>query len=158
MKNYLNFAIRVAGLLAAFVLAGCSTTPQVAILAPVGPDSPAPTGSERQGILQVYSARVPANTDVNFETFFANDDFGGNRFPNEPAHTDYTIYTPDGQVFERVRNARNLDDPKPALVTLPEGKYNIVVRAKDANPGTVRVLVPVTIQAGRTTHVDLERD
>lgn len=151
-------AFPLAGALTVFALAGCGTTPQLVVLPPVGPDSPAPVEPGPVGVLQVYSARVPENTDVNFQEFFANDDFGANRFPLEPAHTDYTIYTPAGQVFEHVRNARNLDDAQPALVTLPGGAYNIEAEAKDAGPGTFSVVVPVTIQAGRATHVHLDGD
>jgi len=140
------------------VLTGCGTTPQIAVLAPVGPNSAAPPEPEHMGVLQVYSARPLAVTDVNFEEFFANDDFGGNEFPVEPAHTDYTICKQDGQVLEHVRNARNLDDPQPALVTLPEGEYNIKAQAKDANPGTFAVMVPVIIETGRATQVHLDGD
>jgi len=95
---------------------------------------------------------------VNFEEYFANNDFGGNRFPHEPAHTDYTILTDDGHVFERVQNARNPNDAKPALVTLPAGTYKIEAQGKYTDPGTVVVLVPVTIQAGQLTKVQLDGD
>jgi len=141
------------------MVAGCGTAnPPVAVLPPVGPDSIAPSEPASEGVLQVYSARIPADTDVNFEEFFANDDFGGALFPLEPAHTDYTIYTEAGQVFKHVHNARNLDDAQPALVTLPPGNYKIEAQAKDIDPGTLTVVVPVTIQAGRTTHVHLDGD
>ena len=39
-----------------------------------------------------------------------NNDFGKNEFLSEPAHTDYTIYAQNGEVFKHVRNARNLND------------------------------------------------
>jgi hypothetical protein len=101
---------------------------------------------------------VPADTDINFEEFFADDDFGGNQFPLEPAHTDYSIYTQDGQLVHRVHNAWNLDDGQPARVTLPEGAYEVHALAKDANPGTFRVVVPVLVQAGCTTRVYIDGD
>ncbi len=151
-------AIPLAGALIVFLLAGCGTTPQLVVLPTVGPDTFASPQSQRSGFLQVYSARVTADTDANFDEFFANDDFGGNQFPVEPAHTDYTIYTQAGQVFERVHNARNLDDPQPSLVTLPGGTYKIEAQKKDANPGTVPVVVPVIIEAGRVTQVHLDGD
>jgi hypothetical protein len=149
-------AIPLASALIVFLLAGCGTTPQLVVLPTVGPDTVASPQTQSSGVLQVYSARAPADTDMNFDEFFANDDFGGNSFPVEPAHTDYTIYTQAGQVFQRVHNARNLDDPQPSLVTLPGGTYRIEAQMKDANPGTVPVVVPVIIEAGRVTQVHLD--
>ena len=149
-------AIPLAGVLAMMVLAGCGATSELAVHPPVGPDSTAPLDLEPLGVLQVYSAKLPADTDVNFQEFFANDDFGGNRFPLEPAHSDYTISTRAGQVLARVHNARGLNGAQPTLVTIPAGAYKIEAQAKDTNPGTFPVVVPIIIQAGRTTRVYLD--
>lgn len=162
VRTWSKAAIPLAGALTAFVLAGCGSTSGLVVLPPVGPDAMAhtttPPDPQHLGILRVYSARGPADKDVNFQEFFANDDFGGNRFPREPAHTDYTIFTEDGQVFARVHNARNPSDPQPTAETLPAGTYKIEAQAKDADPGNIAVLVPVTIQAGRVTQVHLDGD
>ena len=54
-----------------------------------------------------------------------NNDFGKNEFLYEPAHTDYTIYAQNGEVFRHVRNARDPNDQAPTLVTLPAGSYKV---------------------------------
>jgi hypothetical protein len=155
VNTWIKRALPLAGALALFAITGCQSASLVAV-PPVGPDSIASNKSDSEGILQVYSARLPAITDVNFEEFFANDDVAGNPFPLAPAHSDYTIYTETGSVFERVHNARNLADAQPALVTLPTGTYKIEAQAKGVDPGTFPAVVPITIQAGRTTHVHLD--
>ncbi len=72
----------------------------------------------------------------------------------DPAHTDYTIYAQGGGLLQRVRNARDPEDPHPALVRLPPGSYEIQARAEDP-AGIVEVRVPVVVQAGRTTTAHL---
>ena len=158
VRTWLRTATPLAGALTVLVLSGCGTTSGLVALPPVGPQTAAVTETHGSGILQVYSARPLAVQDVNFEEFFANNDFGGNRFPHEPAHTDYTILTEEGRVFERVKNARNPDDAQPAAVTLPAGTYKVKAQAKYTDPGTVAVLVPVTIQPGQMTQVHLDGD
>jgi hypothetical protein len=71
----------------------------------------------------IYLARTPANVDVNMAEWRWNNDFGKNAFLYEPAHTDYTIYTQNGEVFKHVRNARDMNDNTPTVVTLPAGSY-----------------------------------
>ena len=72
--------IHLAGVFVLTVLAGCGTTPRVAVLAPVGPDAVAPMETGQMGALQVYTAQAPSDTDVNFEEFFAGDDIAGAPF------------------------------------------------------------------------------
>lgn len=103
--------------------------------------------------------------DVNLGDYFWNIDGGRNDFVKEPrpwpsqrdmyeaAHTDYTIYTQDGKVFEHVKNARNYEDPQPALVSLPAGSYKIEARAHDYG----WVTVPVVIETNKLTVVNLQR-
>jgi hypothetical protein len=117
---------------------------------------PAPTERAKasaSSLLQVYSARVRAPIDVNQEEFLWNNDFGKNDFLYEPAHSDYTICTRNGKVLERVRNARNPNDPELTVVSLPPGDYE--VKAKARNFGLVTI--PVVIEAGKLTTVNLQR-
>jgi hypothetical protein len=153
-----NTLFPLTSALVLLLLAGCGTSSELVVLPPVAPDAPAPHVPTGLGALQVYSARVPAVTDVNYQEFFADDDFGGNLFPVEPAHSDYTIYTESGQLFDHVRNASNPDDPLPATVSLPKGDYKIEALEKNVNPGDIPVLVPITIQPGRMTRVYLDID
>ena len=111
-------------------LAGCASSSPLTVSGPVGP---APTErAKAPGIssLQVYSARVRAPVDLNKEEFLWNNDFGKNDFLYEPAHSDYTISTQDGKILERVRNARDPNDPQPAVVPLPPGIYEVKAKAR----------------------------
>src|ERR1035437_9329581 len=93
--KYLN-TVALAG--AVVWLAGCASAPRVVVIEPVGP---APTGTaqeEGDGSLVIYSARKPADVDVNMAEWRYNNDFGKNDFLYEPAHTDYTIYAQNGEV------------------------------------------------------------
>src|SRR5664279_3321755 len=77
-------------------LAGCASAPRVVVAEPVGP---APTVAAKvtgDGSLAIYSARTLASVDVNAAEWRYNNDFGKNEFLYEPAHTDYTIYTQNG--------------------------------------------------------------
>lgn len=134
-------------------LVGCASPAHLTVSEPVGP---APTaGVIRSGgsQLQVYSAREKAPIDLNKETFLYNNDFGRNDFLYEAAHTDYTIYTDNGKVVEHVKNARNYEDPQPAVVSLPPGNYRIEARARDYG----WVTIPVVIEEHKLTVVNLQR-
>ncbi len=138
---------------AAVCLIGCASAAPVAVVGPVGP---APTGRAKASggsSLQVYSARVRALVDVNKEEFLWNNDFGKNDFLYEPAHSDYTICTRDGTVLEHVRNARTANDPEPAVVPLPPGNYEVKAKARDYGV----VTIPVVVEAGKLTVVNLQR-
>jgi hypothetical protein len=137
-------------------LTGCASQSRVVLLPPVGP-APAPTGrteSGSDGRLQVFSGRERAVEDVNMEEWRWNDDFGKNAFLYAPAHSDYSIYNSEGNLVERVRNARNEEDPQPAVVTLPPGHYEVKAEAEN-DRGTYNVRVPVVIRSGQTTTVRL---
>jgi hypothetical protein len=82
-----------------------------------------------------------------------NNDFGKNDFLYEPAHSDYTISTQDGKILERVRNARDPNDPQPAVVPLPPGIYEVKAKARDFGV----VTIPVVVEAGKLTRVNLQR-
>jgi hypothetical protein len=110
------------------------------------------------GSLVIYSARRSADVDVNEATWRQNNDFGKNEFLYEPAHTAYTIYTRNGEVFQHVRNARDLTDDSPTVVTLPPGSYKVEAEAVDCDGNPVRVLIPVLIKPGQNTLAQLEGD
>ncbi len=140
---------------AAFLM-GCASVSKPIVLAPVGPShipyagapQAAPTAST--GSLQVYSARVKRGLNaVDNEVFFQGDP---DAVAYELAHTDYAIYTADGQVYRHVRNADGVNDPTPAIVDLPPGTYTI--RAQAMASGFVRV--PVVIEPGQVTTVHLQ--
>ncbi len=135
-------------------LAGCATSSTLTVTNPVGPAPTEHANTAGACSLEVYSARVRAPIDPNKEEFLWNNDFGRNDFLYEPAHTDYTIYTQDGKVFQHVKNARNYEDSQPAVVNLPPGTYRIHTRARDFG----WVNVPVVIEPGKLTVVDVQRE
>ena len=126
-------------------LVGCASASRVVTVEPVGP---APTGVAQgmgDGSLVIYSARRSADLDVNVVEWRENNDFGKNEFLCEPAHTAYTIYGSNGEVFQHVRNALDLTDDSPTVVTLPPGSYKVEAEAVDCDGNPVRVLIPVLI-------------
>jgi hypothetical protein len=134
-------------------LVGCASSAPLTVSGPVGP---APTQRAKElgsSSLQVYSARVRAPVDLNKEEFLWNNDFGKNDFLYEPAHSDYTIYTQDGKVFEHVKNARSYEDSQPAKVSLPPGTYRIEARARNFG----MVTIPVVVEPHKLTVVNLQR-
>ena len=139
-------------------LAGCASAPRVVVAEPVGP---APTVAAKvtgDGSLAIYSARTQASVDVNAAEWRYNNDFGKNEFLYEPAHTDYTIYTQNGEVFKHVHNARDPNDQAPTLVTLPAGSYKVEAEALSCDSSRVNVLMPVVIKSGQATIAHLEGD
>ncbi len=139
-------------------LAGCASLDKVAVLGPVGPSPAGTLKPQSEGFLQVYSARKRTPIDPNTEEFFWNDDFGRNEFLHYPAHTDYTILTEEGKVFMQVHNSVDLYDPRPTLVALPPGRYNVQARAEDFGRINENVMLSVVIQAGRATRAHLAED
>jgi hypothetical protein len=127
-------------------LAGCATT---APLASVGNSyasaGQSPTSavaaaaacpSAGRGSLIVYSATYPQTLEQS----------------EYPAHTNYTIATAGDQVLKHVANNTGSFGAYPATVELACGAYH--VRAQYAHGGFV--VVPITIQADKTTVVDLD--
>jgi hypothetical protein len=134
-------------------LAGCASSAPLTVSGPVGPAPTERAESSSGSSLQVYSARVRAPVDLNKEEFLWNNDFGKNDFLYEPAHSDYTICTQDGKVLKHVRNARDPDDPQPAVVPLPPGSYEVKAKARDLGV----VTIPIVVEAGKLTLVNLQR-
>jgi len=114
------------------LLAGCCSTPIK--LDSVGP---APTSTYvPSGWLKVFSATktVPDGDSTYY-------------YP----HTGYRIFTESGRLLEYVPNHVDPVDESVTLVKIPAGKYKISARSEPYN----MVVVPVLIQAGKTTEVHL---
>jgi hypothetical protein len=151
--KYLN-SIAAAGILIG--LTGCASASKVVVLDRLGPCHTMEAATVSDGSLQVYSARTPAFSDLNAETYFWNNDYGKNEFVYGAGHTDYAIYQSDGKLFKRVRNSRGLNDDVPASVSLPTGSYAIQAEAEQYPGMTMTVVIPVAIQSGQITTVHLE--
>jgi hypothetical protein len=154
--NLMNYASSIALAAAMVWLTGCASTSNVTVLAPIGPAPGERPSNHHDGFLRVYSAREPAVIDPDAEEFFWNNDFGRREFLHQAAHTDYTIYAQDGRALKHVRNARELNDPNPALVRLPPGQYKVQAQADDYDTVTFEAVVPVVIKPGQTTEAHLE--
>jgi hypothetical protein len=111
-------------LFAASLQLGCATT---VVPLPAGADA---------GTLVVYSATYASTLEES----------------EYPAHTDYTVATPNDIVIERVSNRTGSFDKRPAEVKLPPGEYHI--RAQYSAGGFVTV--PLAIATGKTTTVSLD--
>jgi hypothetical protein len=131
----------IRGLLGVGFLAicGCAADqPGVTVLSPVRPAPLAKHGSYGPGSLVVYTAIV--EPEINPDTQF---------YP----HTGYAIYDRHGRFLEAVRNHVGAWDESPFQVSLPAGRYTVEAESQFAG----KVSVPVTIQGGRATVVDLQR-
>jgi hypothetical protein len=139
------------------VLMGCaSAAPKVAALGTVGSCSKVGAGLTGNGTLTVHSARRIPNLDPkgNVQEWFPD---GNYEALYELAHTDYRIYSADGQLFKQVRNARGMNDAKPTAVSLPPGAYTIEAEAeRKGDLEALSVVVPVVIDPGLVTTVHLE--
>jgi len=129
----------LSAIIGALFLTGCASAGPTAMTVndPIGPR---PLGLARDyvGFLEVYSA-TEEHTDGD-NTY---------RYP----HTDYQIFTSDGQLFKQVRNAIILSDETPERVSLPKGRYIVAAQSETSGP----VNVPVAIETGKTTVLHLER-
>jgi hypothetical protein len=143
------YAVAVAGALVGLV--GCASAPTVVVNGPVGPRPGQAAGGTEKGSLVIYSAPRLAPVDVNEAEWRWNNDYGKNPFLYEPAHTDYTIYSKDGQVLKHVRNAQAPDDSTPTVVTLPAGSYKVEAEAVSCDGSRVQALMAVVIEPQATT-------
>jgi hypothetical protein len=125
----LSFAALVA-------VVGCVAQTRTVLNQPVGPSRSQASRRTGEGELVVYTAR-----ELNDPVASRN-----------PTHSPYTIYGQDDHVLQRVDNRTGSFYQDPVPVSLPAGKYKIEARA--TNAGTVDV--PVVIEEGRTTVVDLD--
>lgn len=150
MRNVSSIAVSTA----VICLAGCASPSLITLSSPVGPAPTEPAKKASVGSsLQVYSARITVPIDVNREEFLWNNDFGRNDFLYGVMPSDYTICTRDDKVLERVHNAGKGNDPEPAVVPLPPGIYEVRAEARDFG----LVTVPVVIETGKRTRVNLQR-
>lgn len=69
-----------------------------------------------------------------------------------PAHTNYTIATVADEPLQHITNQTGSFDKRPATVSLASGEYH--VRAQYQRGGFITV--PVTIEPGKTTILDLD--
>ena len=125
---------------ASAILSGCATAPKGLALDTVGPPmSQSSPASLTNGTLLVYSA------------YEVNADFNA-RDPNRPEYSDYTVFTPDGKLLQKVHNNSGtiLQDAVP--VELPPGKYNVHANAN----GYGFVTIPVIVESRQTTTLHLE--
>ena len=136
--KYLS-AVSLAG--AMLWIAGCASVSNVVVVDSVGPGPAEGLHGTGEGALVIYSARASADVDINTAAWRWNNDFGKNEFLYEPAHSDYTIYAQNGEVFKRVRNARNANDDTPTVVALPAGSYKVEAEAVNCNTDRVKVLM-----------------
>lgn len=117
-------------------MTGCATRAPLVLQNPVGPQQPHLARRRTDGDLVVYSATHAATYEQS----------------EYPVHTEYTIATLDDRVIERVANQTGPFSASPAKVPLPPGEYH--VKALVERGGFV--IVPVVIEAGKTTVVDLD--
>ena len=147
-------AVSLAG--AMLWLAGCASVSKVAVVEPVGPGPTEGSHGTGEGALVIYSARASADMDINMAEWRWDNDFGRNEFMYEPAHSDYTIYAKNGEIFKHVHNARNAEDDTPTVVSLPAGSYRVEAEGVDCDSDRVKVLMTVVVEPGQTTLANLE--
>jgi hypothetical protein len=128
----------VSGLLVTIPTLTCCATPAILALETPTTRSEASCPPSSKGSLVVYSATYPQTLEQS----------------EYPAHTNYTVATVSDQVIEQVANNTGSFGASPAAVQLPCGNYHV-----RAQYGRGRfVIVPVAIQAGKTTVLDLDGD
>lgn len=115
----------------------CITKPPSLTLDTVGPMHQMRNFVRGQGSLTVYT-RLITN---------AND-------PSHPRHSAYRIYREDGLLLESITNETGSFYGEPENVNLPPGHYTVVAQAL----GYDTITVPVLIDEGKATVVDLDRD
>jgi hypothetical protein len=120
------------------LLASCASQPIT--LAPVGPRPVA------------WEPLAPSSGNGQLQVFTATEEYDWNRDVPFFPHSDYQLYTADGQRLKRVWNHQTHEDETPAVVTLPAGNY--VVKADAELYGVVSV--PVVIKPNQTTRIILQ--
>ncbi|HXP63112.1 MAG TPA: hypothetical protein VN829_21605 [Dongiaceae bacterium] len=154
MKHVYLFA--AAGAL--LVVAGCASNPNVASIPPVGPAPGASAAGLKDGSLQVYSARDQTGLDPNLAERLWDENFGEIEYLDEQPHTDYALYSANGEFLREVRNASASNPAQPELVSLPPGLYQIQAKSEERGGEIIPLTVPVVIKPGERTAVHLEGD
>jgi hypothetical protein len=124
---------RIVGIAVLAAGVGCSTPPQ--ILDRVGPLNPEVSGATGEGRLEVATITQTHNeSSIDY-------------YP----HTSYRIYSDSGKFVQYVPNNSGHMDESPEVVTLWAGRYQVHALS-DFGP----VVVPVVINPGQTTQVNLQ--
>jgi hypothetical protein len=123
------------------LLSGCISRPQT--VAQVGPSASAPqvAALRPNGALKVFTATERHADDLTTSRF------EGYTYP----HSSYEIKNPDGALVKEVRNHASFLDESPDVVKLAPGKYTVLAQSTSGF-----VSVPVVIEDGKTTVVDLD--
>ena len=130
-------AVTLLSALACASLCGCAASAPLAQMPQLDTSgASAPPDAAGFGDLMVYSA-----------TFAPTLEEG-----EYPAHTDYTIATVADKPLQHITNQTGSFDKRPATVSLASGEYH--VRAQYQRGGFITV--PVTIEPGKTTILDLD--
>jgi hypothetical protein len=143
-------------ILALLGAAGCASPSKVSQLPGVGPTPSLAAPNATVGFLQVYSAREQLPININGEVFFANNDYGRNDFRDGTAHTDYSLYSKDGELLLHVPNARGMNDADPTRLKLAPATYQVRAEAADSDGAVSTIMVPVCVEPGQTTLVHLD--
>jgi hypothetical protein len=143
-------------ILALLGAAGCAAPKQASQLPGVGPTPSLAAPNAGVGFLQVYSARERLPINLNGEEFVWNNDYGRNEFLYGSAHTDYSLYSKDGELLLQVPNATGMNDADPTLLKLFPGTYQVRAEAADFDGVISTVMVPVCVASGQTTLVHLD--
>jgi hypothetical protein len=139
-RQNMNVTIKCLGVsMVLAILGGCATSPPMALNNPVGPAKIRPAVAMNQGRLVVYSMSYFGQMDADFERY---------------VHSAYTIYRPDGTKLRTVDNQTGLFNGDPEAIQLTTGDYRVKAETYRGN----WVTLPVVIEPGRTTVVDLNRE
>ncbi len=130
--------LKICLLASLLLLAGCASNSRL-LLDKVGPTPDAWPLPGHMGSLLVFSART------------ASPESGTSRYRDR--YSDYKVLSADGNALvQEVRNDEGKLLGGPTRVSLPPGSYRVLARAN----GYGLVIVPVLIEANRTTVVHLE--
>ena len=104
----------------------------------VGPPPLALASRAPTPILQVFS--LAEEHEIGHDTIYR-------------PHTDYLVYSLEGRLVKRVRNAVGIMDETPAIVALRPGSYRVLAQVE----GYGRMLIGVVIRPQQTTILHLQR-
>ncbi len=133
MESIVKATAALLGALALVAMAGCAGHPPYVVQEAVGPLRVRPP---HEGELVVYSATYVSTNEQS----------------EYPTHTDYTLSDESGARLRQVANHSGDFGSDPARVRLPAGRYQV----KALVSGGGYVVVPVIIEAGKKTIIDLD--
>ena len=124
----------ILGVVFTAMLAGCTSTPTT--LPKVGPEAADGSSSNGEGRLVVKTAteEYPSGDETSY-------------YP----HTGYRIYAANGTLWAYIPNHSTSLDQSPTFVRIPAGDYEVHALSDFGS-----VIVPVRIQDGKTTEINLE--